>query len=93
MESAQSEIVAWQTAAMTKLRVRVGDTHLASLIRKPVQGIAEMIWNGLDADADHVAVTTERDAMDAIEAVVITDAGSGMTKDQAESAFGSLGDT
>src|SRR5215213_6603851 len=78
---------------MTKLTVKVGGTHLESLIKKPFQGIAEMLWNGLDADAGVVAVNVTRNDWGAIESVEIQDDGTGMTKSQAELSFGSLGDS
>lgn len=78
---------------MTKLTVRVGETHLQSLIKQPVQGIAEMIWNGLDADADTVSVDAAVDELGALETIVIVDDGHGMTKAEAERSFESLGDS
>ncbi|MEV7254200.1 ATP-binding protein [Streptomyces cyaneofuscatus] len=78
---------------MTKLTVKVGGTHLESLIKKPLHGVAEMIWNGLDADAGKVTVDVKLDALGAIDAVVIKDDGTGMTKEQAEKCFSFVGDS
>lgn len=50
---------------------------------QPVAGVAELIWNALDAEADVVSVTIDRAELDAVDAVTVTDDGHGMTHDDA----------
>lgn len=57
----------------------------------PVAGVAEMIWNALDAEADEVFVAIERAEFGAVEAVTISDNGHGMDHLEAEEAFAELG--
>jgi len=37
-------------------RVEVGEDHLASFTRSPRVAVAELVWNGLDADTEEVGV-------------------------------------
>ena len=48
--------------------------------------IAELIWNGLDADATKVSVEYGLNAFDGVDAVTVRDNGTGMTP--ADAAFG-----
>jgi hypothetical protein len=47
---------------MRTLTVRVEEDHLRTLSRakKPILAVAELIWNGLDADAQMVSVLLEK---------------------------------
>jgi hypothetical protein len=45
---------------MHRLSVSVQEDHLQSLVRSPLLGLAELIWNSLDADADNIEVTHSR---------------------------------
>lgn len=74
-----------------RLQVSVHEDHLASLVRSPVEGLAELIWNALDADADNVTVTYDRNALDGIDAVRVEDDGHGMAPDDIAAAFDRLG--
>lgn len=58
---------------------------------KPVQALAELIWNGLDADADDVAVSFQYNELDALSEVVVRDNGSGIPRDKAPEYFRRLG--
>jgi hypothetical protein len=61
------------------------------LVRSPLLGLAELIWNSLDADADNVEVTYERSVMGGIQAVRVADDGHGMSPTDIEDGFGHLG--
>lgn len=66
--------------------------HLASLARgKPVTALTELIWNALDADADWVRVGVLENDLGNPVAIEVVDNGVGITFDEAERAFGSLG--
>ena len=76
---------------MERLTVDVREDHLEKLARGPLDGVVELVWNALDADADHVRVELLRTPMDGIEAVRVDDDGHGMTLDEARTEFRSLG--
>lgn len=58
---------------------------------QPLAGVAELIWNSLDAEAEMVTVTIGRTELDAVAAVVIADDGHGMTHADALRDFKRLG--
>jgi hypothetical protein len=68
------------------ISVEVGEDHLAAFRRSPKVAIAELIWNGLDADATEVSVEYELNDFDGVDAVTVRDDGTGMTP--ADAAFG-----
>ena len=74
-----------------RLSVSVQEDHLATLVRTPFDGLTELIWNALDADADFVEVVYERNAIGGIDAVRVEDKGHGMTPDEITAAFDRLG--
>ena len=76
---------------MHRLSVSVQEDHLQSLVRSPLLGLAELIWNSLDADADNVEVIYERSVMGGIQAVRVADDGHGMSPTDIEDGFGHLG--
>ena len=48
--------------------------------QKPVQALAELIWNGLDADTPtSVSVTFDYNALGAMSAVIVADNGQGIS--------------
>jgi hypothetical protein len=87
------------TPAVAWLPIRAGQDHLSQFSRKPaIDALAEMIWNGLDAEADRVEVTLETtsllgDDLEHLTRVVVVDNGHGITPAIAASAFPSLGDS
>lgn len=58
---------------------------------QPLAGIAELIWNALDAEAETVNVTIARTELDGVEEVSVTDDGHGMTHDESSRDFRKLG--
>ena len=56
----------------------------------PVQAVAELVWNGLDADAENIDVRLEVDELGAAT-VVVRDDGTGMPYDDAPELFTRLG--
>jgi hypothetical protein len=77
---------------MKLIQVQVHGDHLERLTKtSPVTAIAELIWNGLDAEASQVEVRLTRTEFDALEAVEVTDDGHGMAADEIEKAFSGLG--
>jgi signal transduction histidine kinase len=78
---------------MTTLELKAQHDALQKIAttRDPVKAIAEFVWNALDADATKVSVTLERNALGGIEAIVIRDNGTGITRDRALADFEMLG--
>jgi len=75
------------------ISVVVGEDHLASFRRSPKIGIAELIWNSLDADATEVTVEYELNTLEGIDAVIVRDNGIGMTPDDATFGFRNFGNS
>ena len=66
--------------------------HIASLAKAtPVSAIEELVWNALDADAREVRVDVITNALGAVEAVRVSDDGTGINVLEADATFGSLG--
>ncbi|MFB9832667.1 ATP-binding protein [Actinoallomurus acaciae] len=78
---------------MARVTVKLSRDHLQGLIRSPLQGLTELIWNALDADATEVAADVERGGIETIRSVTITDNGHGMTEEEASRTFGALGES
>ena len=63
--------------------VEVKSDFLEKITRaKPVQALAELIWNSLDADARKVEVFVEENALGAMSRIIIRDTGTGIEFDK-----------
>ncbi len=86
---------------MTWVPIQAGQDHLEQFARKsPIDALAELIWNGLDAEALTVDVDIEvaslgdgPRAFSYITKVSVTDTGHGIDPDKAQEQFASLGDS
>ncbi len=58
---------------------------------RPVLGLAELIWNAVDADAQTVSITYKRNHLGGTEGIVIADDGHGIEHNDAILYFGKLG--
>lgn len=76
---------------MSTLTVSVEQDHLERLVRSPLSGLAELIWNALDADAKKVTITTSENDAGGLESVQIVDDGFGISPEDATTYFGHLG--
>lgn len=78
---------------MRTISVQVQGDHLETLARtrSPIDAVAEMIWNSLDADATLVQVSLDSNALGGLRAVSVLDNGQGLRYDEAISAFERLG--
>ena len=66
--------------------------HIESLSRAaPLAALEELVWNALDADAREVKVDLVTNTLGAVEAVRVSDDGTGIDVLRADSTFGSLG--
>jgi hypothetical protein len=73
--------------------IQVQDDYLQTItqVRKPILAIAELIWNSVDADADHVDVILQDDRLGGIKSIEVTDNGHGIPFADAEKLFSNLG--
>ena len=76
-----------------QIKVEVQKDHLQriSKVKKPILAIAELIWNGFDADADCVSVEIINNGLGGLSEIVVTDDGHGINYEEAQMAFGNLG--
>ncbi|WLG13420.1 ATP-binding protein [Psychrobacter cibarius] len=51
---------------------------------EPIKAIFELIWNGLDACADRVVINIERNELDGLVSITVSDNGNGINFDQGE---------
>lgn len=72
-------------------RVQVEKDHLRRLASAtPIQAVAELIWNAVDADATRVDFEVESDEV-AMRSISIRDNGHGIPHSNVETLFGKLG--
>ncbi|MEV6241048.1 ATP-binding protein [Lentzea sp. NPDC051838] len=76
---------------MARITVALKNDHLARLVRGPSTGLAELIWNALDADARKVDVAVGLTPLGAADEIIVTDDGHGMDEDDANKGFEALG--
>lgn len=78
--------------ANEKLTIEAAPDFILGLTKcRPIRGVEELVWNGVDADADQVEVVLQRNALDGIESVLVRDNGHGIPRDECVLAFGQLG--
>ena len=58
---------------------------------QPIAAVAELIWNGLDADATAVTVDFEDDKLGGMNRIIVTDNGHGIPHADAPILFRNLG--
>jgi len=77
---------------MKQIYVQAQADHIASLAKAtPAAAVEELVWNALDADAKEVKVDVITNALGAVEAVRVSDDGTGIDVLRADATFGSLG--
>ena len=78
--------------AVKKISVEVRDDHLALLARaKPINALAELIWNAFDADAQEVRVEFVGNQLDGLDVIRVRDNGHGLPFIHALDVFRNLG--
>ena len=77
---------------MKQIYVQAQPDHIESLSKSaPISAIEELVWNALDADAREVKVDLITNPLGAVEAVRVSDDGTGIDAEKADATFGSLG--
>lgn len=76
---------------MKKSRVEVQPDFIEQQVKaSPVQAVAELVWNGLDADAENIDVRLEANELGATT-LVVRDDGTGMPYEDPPASFTRLG--
>ena len=77
---------------MKDIHVQAQKDHIFSLCSSAtIPAIAELIWNALDADAYDVKVDVIQNSLGAIDAIRVSDDGSGIDISEIDHNFGNLG--
>jgi hypothetical protein len=75
-----------------QIYVQAQADHIESLFKgSPLSAIEELVWNALDADAKEVKIDLITNPLGAVEALRITDDGTGIDVLKIDTTFGSLG--
>src|SRR6266581_3824718 len=92
LESSQ-KVRAWQQGeTMKRVAVSVKDDYLERMSKtRPINAVAQLVWNSLDADADKIKVKLFENEIGGLEKLIVRDNGHGLEYDAAEQAFGNLG--
>jgi Histidine kinase-, DNA gyrase B-, and HSP90-like ATPase len=80
---------------MTQVRVQAQPDFLASLTvaARPLNALAELVWNGFDAGSEKVQVFFELNEMSGIDSIRVRDGGKGIKRSEVDKLFGNLGDS
>ncbi|MGW1652889.1 ATP-binding protein [Streptomyces atratus] len=78
---------------MGNITLRVEQDHVEGVakLNDPVGAVVELIWNALDADSNNVSVEIERNELDGVSKVIVSDDGHGMASEACPSHFDKLG--
>ena len=75
-----------------QIYVQAQADHIESLSKAaPLAALEELVWNALDADAREIKIDLITNPLGAVEAVRVSDDGSGIDVLKADATFGSLG--
>jgi hypothetical protein len=75
-----------------KIILDVQSDHLEEVAKtSPILGLAELIWNAVDAEATTVSITYKRNFAGGIDGVIVADDGHGIEHEEAVRTFRSLG--
>ncbi|MDH5667789.1 MAG: ATP-binding protein [Nitrospira sp.] len=79
---------------MTKVHVIAKRDFLESLTSaRPLAALAELVWNGFDAQSDRVQIHLDLNELEGLQSIRVRDYGTGIDLSQIESLFGSLGES
>ena len=79
---------------MSKVHVVAKRDFLESLaVARPLVALAELVWNGFDAQSNRVQVHLDMNRMGGMQTIRVRDYGYGINHAHVEDFFGSLGDS
>ena len=77
---------------MKQIFVQAQADHIESLFRSsPLAALEELVWNALDANAREVRIDLVTNRLGAVDAVRVSDNGTGIDARHADTLFGNLG--
>jgi hypothetical protein len=79
----------------TDIRIEAKHDFLKSLAYNvsPITAVSELIWNGFDANAQHVKVILVPNELNGLHSIRVVDDGDGIDRSRVDSLFGGLGDS
>lgn len=79
----------------TDIKIEAKQDFLKSLTTNvsPISAVSELIWNGFDANAQHVKVILEPNELNGLHAIRVSDDGDGIDWNKVNALFGGLGDS
>lgn len=88
-------VPAGKISRMKTITLAAGDDLVQRLAGEtdPVRAVIELIWNALDADADQIHVTLQRNDLDGIAGVTVRDDGEGIGPERIATAFKWVGNS
>ena len=80
---------------MQTVEVKAAQDHLESLtqLKSPIDAIEELVWNSLDADATRIEIQFQLGKLDVLEAISISDDGTGIPLQVGTHVFANIGDS
>lgn len=81
--------------ASHRVTLKAKQDHIEKVVRTsdPLRGIAELVWNGFDANATKVEVQLRKTPLGSVDEIIIEDNGIGITPERADCDFGQLGES
>lgn len=77
---------------MQTINVEIQSDFIERLSKSdPITALSELIWNGVDADADKVSVFLEYDKLETLDKITVRDNGTGFSPEDAATLFKNLG--
>ena len=77
---------------MQKINVEIQSDLIEKLSKSdPIPALSELVWNGVDADADKVSIFLEHDNLDVLDRISVRDNGTGFSPEEAAILFKNLG--
>ena len=77
---------------MQKINVEIQSDLIEKLSKSdPIPALSELVWNGVDADADKVSIFLEHDNLGVLDRISVRDNGTGFSPEQAATLFKNLG--
>lgn len=79
---------------MNKIQITAKRDFLESIATaRPLAALAELIWNGLDAQSDRIAVSLDMNSLGGLQEIRVRDYGEGIPHREVQQLFGSLGES
>lgn len=88
-------MIPFYMGGMMKVTVEVKPDHLERMVHRhsPLSAMAELIWNAVDSDANHVDISLLMNKMAGLQEIHVNDNGHGISHELAKTTFKSLGDS